>query len=229
MDKTIEVNVSNRAAVLAAKDIDRLCQAGTGPASDACPEAVTIGSELYPIGNDSCVAGAALTVEAGAADNLTLWASLKFARPRDVLVVSTKACKDTSVCGDLLIGFARNCGVAAVVTDGRVRDRRGIGEAGLPVYAAGTSPRAPAKRGPGKIGHPIRLGDAEIRRDMVVICDADGIVAFDRRHLEATLERLEAVEVKEAWAAREISEKRKLPTWIEETLGEVRFVEGDHG
>jgi len=225
MEKIIELDIANRPPPLADDVRRRLCEAGTGPVSDACPEAVTIGSVLYPVGDHEPVAGTALTVAAGPADNLALWASLKFARPGDMLFVSTENCRDASVCGDLLVGFAKNCGIAALATDGCIRDLIGIRETGLPVYASGASPKAPAKRGPGTIGGPIRMAGVEILRDMVVVCDCDGIVAFECCHLEATLEALAAVQKKEAQAAREIAEERRLPTWIETMLESIRYEE----
>lgn len=224
MEKTVQLNIESRIPLLPEETLRRLCANGTGPVSDACPEALVIGSSLYPLDNYPCVGGLALTVDAGPADNLTVWASLKYARPGDVLFVSTQACMETSVCGDLLIGFAKNGGVAAVITDGCIRDFNGIRETELPVFAAGTSPKAPVKEGPGKIGYPVTLAGVEIQRDMVVVCDRDGIVAFDHSHLESTLKKLDTVEAKETKASQEISDGRTLPTWIEPVLDGVKFI-----
>jgi|GEM_PF-6932735 len=40
-----------------------------------------------------------------------------------------------------------NLNIAGLVTDGAVRDSRGIRDAGLPCFAAGISPNSPAKNG----------------------------------------------------------------------------------
>lgn len=224
MKKRIELNLEKRLEPLADAVCQRLCACGTGPVSDACPEAVTLNSSLYPIDNYPCVAGRALPVDAGPGDNLTVWASLKFAQPGDVLFVSTHSYTETSVCGDLLIGFAKNAGTAAVITDGYIRDLNGIRETKLPVFAAGTSPKAPLKEGPGKIGHPVSIAGTQIERDMVVVCDRDGIVAFESKHLETTLEKIEAIVAKESKASQEIADGRKLPSWIEPMLDEIDFV-----
>lgn len=223
MKLSVSLNIRNRPPPLSASVCRRLSQAGTGPVSDACPEALVVGSTLYPLQDYRCSVGLALPVDAGPADNLTVWASLKFAQPGDVLFVATQACMATSVFGDLLVGFAQNCGITALVTDGCIRDVNGIKETGLPVYAAGTSPRAPKKLGPGSIGLPINLCGVEIERDLIVVCDRDGMVAFKQEYLEATLEKLEAIQSKEANAAKEIAANRTLPTWIAPMIESVDF------
>jgi len=186
---------------------------------------MAIGSTLSPLDNYDCVVGRALPVDAGPADNLTVWSSLKFARPGDILFVSTQRCFETSVFGDLLVGFARNCGIGALVTDGCIRDFNGIKESGLPVYAAGTSPRAPKKEGPGKIGQPVEMCGEAIERDMIVVCDRDGIVAFKQDYLETTLENLETISTKESKAANEIAEGQTFPTWMEPLAKSIRYTD----
>jgi 4-hydroxy-4-methyl-2-oxoglutarate aldolase len=225
MEPSIALHIENRLPPLTESACNQLRQNGTGPVSDSCPEAVVIGSTLQPLDNYPCTVGLALPVDAGPADNLTVWSCLKFARPGDVLLVSTEECMETSVFGDLLVGFAKNGGIAAMITDGCIRDLNGIKATGLPVYTAGTSPRAPKKNGPGKIGHPLKLCGVEIERDMIVVCDRDGIVAFKQEYLESTLKKLEAVSIKEAKAAQEIADRRTLPTWIEPMIETIQFTD----
>jgi len=77
--------------------------------------------------------GVALTCNAGPADNLAVFGALSIAKPGDILVAATGNYAGTAVTGDLLLGMARNRGVAGFVTDGMVRDIVGILEVGLPV------------------------------------------------------------------------------------------------
>jgi 4-hydroxy-4-methyl-2-oxoglutarate aldolase len=163
MEPSIALHIENRLPPLTESACNQLRQNGTGPVSDSCPEAVVIGSTLQPLDNYPCTVGRALPVDAGPADNLTVWSCLKFARPGDVLLVSTEECMETSVFGDLLVGFAKNGGIAAMITDGCIRDLNGIKATGLPVYTAGTSPRAPKKNGPGKIGRNRTRHDCGLR------------------------------------------------------------------
>jgi 4-hydroxy-4-methyl-2-oxoglutarate aldolase len=83
------------------------------------------------------LAGVAITCHCGPADNLAVFAALDAAEAGDVIVAATDAFAGTAVTGDLLLGMARNKGVAGFVTDGLVRDVVGIEAVGLPVYCAG--------------------------------------------------------------------------------------------
>jgi len=102
-----------------------------------------------------------------------------------------------AVVGDLVLGMARNNGIAGFVTDSCVRDTRGIKEVGLPCFAAGISPNSPARNGPGTVGAPIVIGGVAIASGDVVIADEDGVVIVPRAKLAATLTRLADVRHKE--------------------------------
>ena len=64
--------------------------------------------------------GTALTCANGPADNLALAAAVCLSEPGDVLVAATEGHVGCAVMGDLLLGMAKNRGVAAFVTDGMV-------------------------------------------------------------------------------------------------------------
>jgi len=99
--------------------------------------------------------GTALACDCGPADNLALFGALSVARPGDILIAASGSYTGAAVTGDLLLGMARNRGVAGFVTDDMVRDA-----VGLPVDCAGVTPNSPARRGPGTVGQPIDLGGA---------------------------------------------------------------------
>src|SRR3989337_453245 len=105
---------------------------------------------------------AAPTGHGRARDTLAPYAALAFARPGDVLVVAADAYEGASVAGDILLGMAKNKGIAALVTDGMVRDVEGLNAVGIPVFARGLSPNSPYKDGPGEIGLPVALGGMSI-------------------------------------------------------------------
>jgi 4-hydroxy-4-methyl-2-oxoglutarate aldolase len=92
--------------------------------------------------------GVAVTCHCGPADNLALLGALHAAKAGDVLVVGTDGFTGTAVTGDLVMGMARNRGVAGLVTDGMVRDVAGIIGVGLPVYCAGVTPNSPGTQRP---------------------------------------------------------------------------------
>src|ERR1035438_5511005 len=74
---------------------------------------------IKPLDPDSAsFAGPALTCRAGADDNLAILAAFAMAKPGDVIVAACDGFSGSAVVGDLFARYARNCGVAAIVTDG---------------------------------------------------------------------------------------------------------------
>jgi 4-hydroxy-4-methyl-2-oxoglutarate aldolase len=142
--------------------------------------------------------GVAVTCDCGPADNLAVFAALDIAGPGDVLVCATNAYEGTAVIGDLMAGMARNKGVAALVTDGLVRDQIGLRQVGLPVFAAGVTPNSPARQGPGTAGLPIVVGGVSVASGDVLVGDLDGVVVIPRERLAAVVERLVVIRQKEA-------------------------------
>ena len=120
--------------------------------------------------------GTAVTCHAGPSDNLALFGAVHAARKGDVLVAATDAYMGAAITGDLLLGMARNRGVAGLVTDGLVRDLVGILDVDIPVYCAGLTANSPARNGPGTVGLPIVLGGVRVDSGDIVVGDRDGVV-----------------------------------------------------
>ena len=155
-------------------------------------------------------------MDAGPRDNLAAWAALEVARPGDVILIRTGEFMDSSVVGDIFVGMARNGGVAAVVTDGVVRDIPGIDAVGIPVFARGVSPNSPQKNGPGRIGLPIVIGGVAVDAGDIVVGDQDGVVVVARARAAAVAAALEAVLAKEAKMDEGVKAGRVVPGWLEE-------------
>lgn len=182
---------------------------------------------LRPLTKAMRFAGSALTVHSRARDNLAPWAALAYARPGDVLVISTDNYEEASVVGDVLLGMARNAGVVGCVTDGVVRDIDGLNAVGMPVFARGLSPNSPFKDGPGEIGLPISIGGVTVNAGDLVVGDQDGVVVVARANVESVLVEVEAVAAKEKSMDEWVRQGVKVPPWVEATLAAkgVRFVE----
>ncbi len=142
--------------------------------------------------------GVALTCDCGPNDNLALIAAVARAEPGDVLVAATNGYAGAAVTGDLLIGVARNRGVAGLVTDGLVRDLADLEALNVPIYAMGASPNSPGKRGPGAVGLPIVCGGRAIASGDLIIGDRDGVVVVPRALLGETRAQLAKVRAAEA-------------------------------
>ena len=124
--------------------------------------------------------------------------ALSVAQPGDVILCATDSDTATAVTGDLLLGMMKNRGVVAFVTDGFVRDVRGIRSVGLPCYAKGLTPNSPARNGPGTVGLPIVVGGVAVEAGDIVIGDEDGVVIVPAARIDETIARLPAVRAAEA-------------------------------
>lgn len=173
------------------------------------------------------IVGPALTCETGPADVLGALAALEVAQPGDVLMIATQGWTGTASIGDQFAGAARNAGVAAIVTDGLVRDVDGLERAGVPVFSAGLSPNSPAATGPGTVGLPVLLGGVRIDAGDVVLCDRTGVVIVPRRDAEATLVALEKVRRLEAAEAERVASGAIVPELVRELLASDRVREID--
>jgi 4-hydroxy-4-methyl-2-oxoglutarate aldolase len=169
--------------------------------------------------------GVAMTCHCGPADNLALFAAMATARPGDILVAATDAFTATAVTGDLLLGMAKNRGVAGLVTDGLARDLAGILGVGLPAYCAGLTPNSPARNGPGTVGLPVVLGGVAIEPGDIVIGDNDGVVIVPRGEVEMILKRLSEVRVAEAALEAKVKAGLEIPDFVQAILASERVVE----
>jgi 4-hydroxy-4-methyl-2-oxoglutarate aldolase len=139
------------------------------------------------------------------------------------MVCATDAFGATAVTGDLLLGMARNRGLAGFVTDGMVRDVAGIEAVGLPCFAAGVTPNSPARNGPGTVGMPVVVGGVAVESGDIVVGDADGVVVVPRAQADAVIARLAAVRAAEADLDAKVKGGLQLPGFIGALIDAGRF------
>ncbi len=129
-----------------------------------------------------------------------------------IAVVDAMGVADAGIFGDILCARMRKRDVAALVTDGVVRDRAGIEASGLPVWCAGVA-APPSVAGLHFVGwqEPIACGGVAVLPDDWIVADDDGAVvvpaalAAEVAALATEQERLEA------WVLREIERGVPLP------------------
>jgi 4-hydroxy-4-methyl-2-oxoglutarate aldolase len=166
--------------------------------------------------------GIAVTCHCGPADNLAVFGALDAAKRGDVIVAATDGFTGTAVTGDLVLGMARNKGLAGFVTDGLVRDVVGIEAVGLPVYCAGVIANSPARNGPGTVGFPIVLGGVTVASGDIIVGDRDGIAVVPRAEAEAVLSRLAAVRTAEQALEARVRDGLEMPDFAEAVLRSKR-------
>lgn len=207
--------------------VKRLSEAPTGWVVDANGRRGALAHWIRPLTKAMRFCGVALPVHTRPRDNLAPYAAIQFAQPGDVMVVAAEAYEEASVLGDILVGMAKNQGVAAFVTDGMVRDIDGLNAVGIPVFARGLCPNSPFKDGPGSIGLPIALGGVAVNPGDVVIGDQDGVVVVRREALQDVVEALAEVKLKEHKMEVLVASGAKLPAGMDELIAArgIRYVD----
>ena len=196
----------DRAARLSAA---QLCDGmnGLGLPNDGC-----LAWDILPVHDTMRVAGTACTVQAEEGDNVPLQAAIYQAKPGYVIVVGGGGYDRRAYLGDLLAGAAEAIGIEGIVIDGYIRDKLGLQELGLPVFAKGYIQRIPAKRGPGAINGEIQCGGIRVVPGDLVVGDCDGVTVVPRGRIEEVLERAEKKGAYELARRKEIEEYRACRT-----------------
>ena len=105
----------------------------TGYVVDVQDRRGAIDCSIKPMFDFPSIAGPAVTVQTVPDDNLAPYLAMDVLRAGDVLVIANGGWTGSSVVGDLIAGMFKNIGVAAIVTDGAVRDVAGLKKRRLPL------------------------------------------------------------------------------------------------
>jgi 4-hydroxy-4-methyl-2-oxoglutarate aldolase len=170
---------------------------GSAALASAGGDKVEIVLGLEPAWLEAHALGTALTVQGAGGDNLALHHAVAAARNGDVIVLAVGGEQETAHCGDIVALAAKERGVAGIVLDGAVRDRAEIAALALPVFHHGTSPRGPAKAGPGALNVPVEIGGVRIEPGDLVCADADGVAIVRARDADEVVAAARALEAKE--------------------------------
>ncbi len=182
---------------------------------------------LEGFSKESRLLGTALTCHCGPGDNLGLFGAVAEAQPGDVIVAATDSFEGTCLTGDLLMGMARNCKVAGLVTDGLVRDPEGIRQVGLPVFCRGVTPNSPVRNGPGTIGFPVVVGGVKVESGDIIAADSEGVVVIPQKELAGVLQRIPEIQSAEKRTEQAVAEGMKMLDSVRELLNsdKVEYVE----
>jgi regulator of RNase E activity RraA len=129
-----------------------------------------------------------------------------------IAVVDAMGVTDAGIFGDILCARMSKRKVAALVSDGVVRDLAGVLGTGLPVWCQGTA--APASvTGLTFVGwqEPIGCGGVAVMPNDVIVADGDGAVVVPAALLDEVLESALEQERLEGWIMREVEAGVPLP------------------
>lgn len=135
------------------------------------------------------------------------------AMPEGVIaVVDAMGVADAGIFGDILCSRMKKRGVAALVTDGALRDIDGVEGSGLPVWCAGVA-APPSVAGLTFVGwqEPIGCGGVAVFPNDVIVADSDGAVVIPAALLDEVLTLAPEQERMEAWIMAEVAKGVPLP------------------
>ena len=139
-------------------------------------------------------------------------AAIEAMPPGCVCVASAMGVTDAGIFGDILCARMSKRGVAALVTDGVVRDIAGVLGTGLPVWCQGTA--APASvNGLTFINwqEPVDCGGVAVFPNDVIVVDDDGAVLIPAALLESVIEMATEQERLEGWIMAQVNAGQPLP------------------
>lgn len=146
------------------------------------------------------------------------WASPRSTRgaiedmPEGVIAVAdAMGVTDAGIFGDILCARMAKRKVAALITDGVVRDAAGVLATGLPVWSAGFA-APPSVAGLTFVGwqEPIGCGGVAIFPNDVIVADTDGAVVIPAALAEEVAQLAPEQERFEAWVVNEVERGVKL-------------------
>jgi regulator of RNase E activity RraA len=129
-----------------------------------------------------------------------------------IAVVDANGVNDAGFWGDILCARMAARGVAALVSDGAVRDLAGVLSTGLPVWAAGTA-APPSVAGLTFVDwqQPVGCGGVAVFPDDVIVADGDGAVVIPAAMLDEVVPLAVEQERLEGWIMDEIKAGAALP------------------
>jgi 4-hydroxy-4-methyl-2-oxoglutarate aldolase len=148
-------------------------------------------SEIKPPFRAKAV-GQALTVQLSAGDLVDPLKALEMGRPGDIIVVDVGGDRQTSVCGGLMGGLARNRGNRGMVVDGAGRDIDELEQIGWPIWtraitARGTQTMFSERKEELSINVPIQCGGVIVNPGDFIVADTIGVTVVPLASAEAVL------------------------------------------
>ena len=129
-----------------------------------------------------------------------------------IAVVDAMGVTDAGIFGDILCARMVKRGVAALVSDGVVRDVHGVLATGLPVWCSGVA-APPSVAGLTFVNwqEPIACGGVAVFPDDLIVIDDDGAVLIPAKLVDEVVEQGIEQERLEGWIMGEVERGTALP------------------
>jgi len=129
-----------------------------------------------------------------------------------VAIVDARGVTDAGIFGDILCARMQQRGVAALITDGVVRDIHGVLGTHLPVWCQGAA-APPSVAGLTFVNwqEPIGCGGVAVFPDDLIVADDDGAVVIPQALIDFVVDEGEEHERYETWVVSEVEKGVPLP------------------
>ena len=157
------------------------------------------------------VVGQALTVQLSAGDLVDPLKALEMGQPGDIIVVDAGADTETSVCGGLMGGLAKNRGIRAMIIDGAGRDVDELRDIVFPIWTRAITPRGTHTMFSGRkeelsINISISCGGIIVNPGDFIVADEIGVTVIAASEAEKVLaaarEQAQREQATRAWVAK---------------------------
>ncbi|SMX47838.1 RraA family protein [Maliponia aquimaris] len=155
--------------------------------------------------------GQAITVQLSKGDLVDPLKALEMGQPGDIIVVDAGGDLNTSVCGGLMGGLAKNRGIRAMIVDGAGRDTDELEDIGWPIWTRAITPRGTHTMFSGRkeelsINVAVACGGVMVSPGDFIVADLMGVtvIPLDRAEEIVTLaaEQAEREEKTRQWVAK---------------------------
>jgi regulator of RNase E activity RraA len=202
-----DVSTATLTTVLLKKGLRNVWMRGTKPLKPGQPRVVGPAFTLrfVPARED-------LATPASWASPISTRAAIEAMPEGVVAVADAMGVLDAGIFGDILCSRMKKRGVAALVTDGVMRDAEGVLQSGLDVWCDGIA-APPSVAGLTFVGwqEPIACGGVAVFPDDIVVVDQDGAVLIPAAYLDQVIAEAPEQERMEAWIMSEVDRGVPLP------------------
>lgn len=138
------------------------------------------------------VTGQAITVQLSKGDLVDPLKALEMGHPGDVIVVDAGGDPNTSVCGGLMGGLAKNRGIRGMIIDGAGRDTDELEDINWPIWTRAITPRGTHTMFSGRkeelsINVPIACGGVVVRPGDFIVADLMGVTVVPLEKAEEVI------------------------------------------
>ncbi|MYA90130.1 MAG: RraA family protein [Boseongicola sp. SB0662_bin_57] len=157
------------------------------------------------------ITGQAITVQLSKGDLVDPLKALEMGQAGDVIVVDAGGDPNTSVCGGLMGGLAKNRGIRGMIVDGAGRDTDELEDIGWPIWTRTITPRGTHTMFSGRkeelsINVPIQCGGVVVNPGDFIVADLMGVAVIPLEKAEETVqlarEQADREEETRKWVAK---------------------------